>query len=146
LNSFRLMRCRGGCMSRMTCLAFLVIAALAAACDGSSKTAKPPTSPDAPGALVPKATGILEVKIKGGNMIPRTGYIVIVDGSMSLSGQTDFSVMFPGLSAGDHSVEVRVVSTVCRATGDNPRKVFIAAASTVVAEFEVACNAGAPAR
>ena len=133
-------------MSRKTCFAWLLFAALSAACDGSTKTATSPTAPDAPGAPTPQPTGILEVRIKGGQMIPRTGYIAIVDGSMTLSGQTDFSVMFPGLSVGDHSVELRVVSSVCHATGDNPRKVFIVAAPTVMTEFEVECTTAAPAR
>ena len=133
-------------MSRITVLALLLAGALSAACDSATKAAKTPTSPDAPGAPVPPATGILEVRIKGGSAIPRTGYIVTVDDSMSLSGQTDFSVMFPGLSIGDHSVELRIVSTVCRASGDNPRRVVIAAATTVVTEFEVECTAAAPLR
>jgi hypothetical protein len=133
-------------MSRIAVLALLLVAALSTACDSATKTAKTPTSPDAPGAPTPSPTGILEVRIKGGSAIPRTGYTVTVDDSMSLSGQTDFSVMFPGLSVGDHSVELRVMSTVCRASGDNPRKVVIVGGTTVVTEFDVECMAAAPLR
>ena len=133
-------------MSRITFLALLLVAGLSAACDSATKTVKTPTAPDTPGAPVPPATGILEVRIKGGDAIPRTGYTVTIDGTMSLSGQTDFSVMFPGLSVGNHSVELSVYSTQCRAIGDNPRKVFVPAATTVVTEFEVMCTVAAPAR
>ena len=127
-------------MSRITVLALLLAAGLSTACDSSSKAAKTPTTPDAPGAPV------LEVRIKGGDAIPRTGYRVTVDGTMRLDGQTDFSVMFPGLNAGDHSVELTVISTQCRAAGENPRRVTIRPAETVVTEFEVMCTVAAPAR
>jgi hypothetical protein len=133
-------------MSRITFLALLLVAGLSASCDSASKAAKTPTTPDAPGAPVPPVTGILEVRIKGGDAIPRTGYTVTVDGAMSLSGQTDFSVMFPGLSVGDHSVELSVYSTQCHPIGDNPRKVFVLAATTVVTEFEVMCTVASPLR
>jgi len=133
-------------MSRIPFLALLLAAGLSAGCDSASTTAKTPTGPDAPGAPVPPTTGILEVRIKGGDAIPRTGYTVTVDGTMSLTGQTDFSVMFPGLSAGSHSVELSVYSTQCRTAGDNPRKVFVPAAATVVTEFDVMCTVAAPLR
>ena len=133
-------------MSRISFLALLLVAGLSVACDSASKTAKTPTAPDAPGAPVPPATGILEVRIKGGDAIPRTGYTVTIDRTMSLSGQTDFSVMFPGLSVGAHSVELSVYSTQCHPIGDNPRKVVVLAATTVVTEFEVMCTVAAPAR
>ena len=133
-------------MSRITVLALLLAAGLSTACDSSSKAAKTPTTPDAPGAPVPSKTGILEVRIKGGDAIPRTGYRVTVDGTMRLDGQTDFSVMFPGLNAGDHSVELTVISTQCRAAGENPRRVTIRPAETVVTEFEVMCTTAAPLR
>jgi len=133
-------------MSRMPVLALVLATALSAACDSTRNAAKTPTSPDAPGAPVPAATGILEVRIKGGDAIPRTGYTVTVDGTMSLNGQTDFSVLFPGLSVGDHSVELSVYSTQCHATGENPRKVVVVAGTTVVAEFEVMCMVAAPLR
>ena len=123
-------------MSRITVLALLLVAALSAACDSATKTAKAPTSPDAPGAPIPSKTGILEVRIKGGDAIPRTGYTVTVDGTMRLDGQTNFSVMFPGLNAGEHSVELTVISTQCHAAGENPRRITILPAETVVTEFE----------
>lgn len=127
-------------MSRGWLLAVLVTAELSTACGTSSNAPSSPTP-------TPKAatTGSLQVSINGGDAIPGTGYTVTVDGTLSQTSQTNASVTFTGLSAGDHAVALSVYSTRCSATGENPRKVTIAANATVSIAFDVICETAVPA-
>src|SRR5690606_11554823 len=51
------------------------------------------------------------------------------------------SVVFDGLPAGDHEVEIEV-SGPCAVVGDNPQTVTVAGEETARASFDVACTAG----
>ena len=126
-------------MSRALLLAVLLMAELSAACGTSSSSPSSPTpTPTA------AATGTLEVGVASGDAIPGTGFTVTVDGGMTQTSQTNASVTFTGLSAGEHMVGLSLYSTQCSTAGENPRKVMVVASTTVRAEFEVMCSIAAP--
>src|SRR5712691_8465354 len=124
-------------MSRGLLLAVLLVlmAELSTACGTSSSSPSSPTpTPTA------AATGSLQVGVASGDVIPGTGFTVTVDGGMTQTSQTNASVTFTGLSAGEHMVALSLYSTRCSAAGENPRKVMVVASTTVRTEFEVMCS------
>jgi hypothetical protein len=126
-------------MGRALLLAVLLMAGLSAACGSSS------SSPSSPTPTPTAAAGTLQVGVAGGNAIPGTGFSVTVDGGMTQSSQTNASVTFAGLSAGQHMVSLSLYSTQCSTADENPRKVMVVADATVKTEFEVMCSIAAPA-
>ncbi len=127
-------------MSRGLLLAVLLMAEFSTACGTSSSAPSSPTP-----TPIPASTGALQVGVANGDAIPRTGYTVTVDGAMTQTSQTNASVTFAGLSAGDHMVGLALYSTRCSTFGQNPRKVQVVANTTVTTEFEVMCSVAAPA-
>ena len=125
-------------MSRGVLLAVLLLAELSIACGTSSN------APSSPTPTPTASTGSLQVGVSGGDVIPGTGYTVTVDEGTSQTTQTDASVTFSGLSAGEHSVALALYSTRCSAAGANPRKVPIVAGATARTDFEVMCSVAAP--
>jgi len=127
-------------MSRALLLAALLAAELSAACGTSSSSPSSPTpTPTA------ATTGSLQVGVANGAAMPGTGFTVTVDGSMTQTSQTNASVIFSGLSAGEHMVALSLYSTRCSTAGENPRKVTVVASATVRTEFDVTCSIAAPA-
>jgi hypothetical protein len=127
-------------MSRVVLLAVLLLAELSVACSTSSSSPSGPTpTPTA------AAAGTLQVGVASGNAIPETGFTVTVDGAMTQTSQTNASVTFTGLSAGEHMVGLSLYSTRCSTAGENPRKVMVVPGATVTTEFEVMCSIAAPA-
>src|SRR5438132_296915 len=127
-------------MSRGLLLTVLLVAELSAACGTSSSSPSSPTpTPTA------ATTGSLQVGVASGGVLPGTGFTVIVDGGMTQTSQTNASVTFTGLSAGEHMVGLSLYSTRCSAAGENPRKVMVVASTTVRTEFEVMCSIASPA-
>src|ERR1700747_801910 len=97
-------------MSRGWQLAALSVAALSMACDTSSNAPSSPTP-----IPKPAITGSLQVGIKGGDLIPGMAYSAGVAGTAVQTSQTNATVTFSGLSAGDHSVALSLNSTRCSA-------------------------------
>jgi len=125
-------------MSRALLLAALLAAELSASCGTSSSSPSSPTPTAA-------TTGSLQVGVANGAAMPGTGFTVTVDGSMTQTSQTNASVIFSGLSAGEHMVALSLYSTRCSTAGENPRKVTVVASATVRTEFDVTCSIAAPA-
>jgi murein DD-endopeptidase MepM/ murein hydrolase activator NlpD len=70
------------------------------------------------------------------------GYLVtVVDSAWSQNVGTNAEVTFPGLTAGDHDVELTGTSANCSVTGANPRSVTVPEGETGEVTFAVECNA-----
>lgn len=93
----------------------------------------------------PPTTGDLTVSTStsGANLDP-DGYSVAVDGGNSRAIGLNNNVTYPGLAAGDHTVQLNGVAQNCAVAGSNPRTVTVTAGGTAQTSFAVTCTAPPP--
>jgi hypothetical protein len=85
--------------------------------------------------------GALEVTAATtGDDLDPDGYAVSVDGGTPQAIAIDGTVSFPGLDAGDHTVELSGVAANCSVGGENPRTVAVTAGETAQTTFDVTCG------
>jgi len=85
-------------------------------------------------------TGTLDVTASttGANPDP-DGYTVVVDGSVTQAIGVNGTVTFPGLSVGNHTVQLTGLASNCAVNGANPLTVNLSSGSTVQVSFAVDC-------
>lgn len=76
----------------------------------------------------------------GGDLDP-DGYTVSVDGATSLTLDTNGSVTFIDLEAGDRSVELSGIAPNCAVTGNNPVTVTVPPSGGASHTFDITCTA-----
>lgn len=86
----------------------------------------------APGALTVTTT-------TSGSPVDPDGYTVAIDNGAASALGVNASVTIQGLAAGPHGVLLGGLAANCKAQGDNPRTVAVAAAGTVTSAFAVTC-------
>jgi hypothetical protein len=75
-----------------------------------------------------------------GPALDQDGYTLILDGgSGSALGVRD-TVLFTGITAGDHTLELSGVASECQVRGLNPRTVRVDAGATAETAFALVCN------
>ena len=91
------------------------------------------------------STGDLTVgaTTSGGTPDPN-GYTITVDGGSSRTITNNGSTTYPGVTAGDHSVQITGLASNCTASGANPRSVTVPAGSSASTTFAVDCPTPPP--
>jgi hypothetical protein len=67
------------------------------------------------------------------------GYTVSLSGNRTGHLDTNGSLIFTGLDAGEYTIELSPLPPDCRVTGENPRTVTLVAGSTTQSVFQVRC-------
>ena len=75
-----------------------------------------------------------------GSDLDPDGYTVTVDGGQNTPIGINGSAPFPGLAAGDHSVQLSGLAANCTVSGANPQTVSVPAGGTATAPFTVTCT------
>ena len=75
-----------------------------------------------------------------GSDLDPDGYTVTVDGGQNQPIGINGSAPFPGLAAGDHSVQLSGLAANCTVSGANPQIVNVPAGATATAPFTVTCT------
>jgi Tol biopolymer transport system component len=90
----------------------------------------------------PPTTGTLQIQTSTQGSAPDLdGYIVKVDGAEHGSLAATGSMSVPGLTPGDHVVELGGLASTCSVAGDNPRSIGVAAGQIATETFAVTCGA-----
>ncbi|PYO98212.1 MAG: hypothetical protein DMD60_04715 [Gemmatimonadetes bacterium] len=98
---------------------------------------------DQAGTAYTPTTGDLTVTTTtGGTGSDPNGYTVTVDAA-SKAITVNGSVTFPGLAAGDHSVQLGGVASNCVVSGQNPRTISVPAGGANQTTFAITCTAPA---
>lgn len=121
------------CKGLVAGLAALALALSALSCDGDDGTSTgPPDGSD---------TGALRViTITSGDTLDPDGYTVTVDASESGAAEPNDTLVFAGLSPGDHGVEASDIAVNCgTGTAANPRVLTVAAGDTTTTTFDIGC-------
>lgn len=85
-------------------------------------------------------TGAIRVSVStSGFAQDPDGYTVELDGTTTLSVESDGSVTFETVTAGDHRLTLGDISSNCEVEGDNPANITVTAGQTADVEFEVEC-------
>jgi hypothetical protein len=86
-------------------------------------------------------TGTLEVTtVTMGSDLDPDGYTVRVNGNVEQAIGVNGTITFPGLSAGEHQVELVGMASNCTVGGANPRTVMVTAGQTASTTFEITCS------
>jgi Tol biopolymer transport system component len=86
-------------------------------------------------------TGSVQVTAAtSGASLDPDGYAVALDGGTAIAIARDGSYAFGGLTPGAHQIALAGVSTNCRAEGENPRDITVAAGATATIAFGVSCS------
>jgi hypothetical protein len=92
-------------------------------------------------ALAPATVASIQVVTSiEGSPLDQDGYTLSLDGgSGSALGVRD-TILFTGITAGDHILELSGLATECQVRGSNPRTVRAVAGGTTQSEFALLCG------
>ncbi|MGN6392533.1 MAG: hypothetical protein ACTHM9_09850 [Gemmatimonadales bacterium] len=102
-----------------------------------SVTCGAPTPPPAPG-------GISVTTVTSGPDQGADGYSVSLDGGAAIAIGLSATLSLPNVAAGAHTVGLTGLAENCRADGDNPRSVMVAAGTVAPVAFTIVCTALPP--
>ena len=88
---------------------------------------------------IPLEPGDLRVTSSTTGLPLPDGYTVSLNGVRTSHLDTNGSIVFPDLAAGEYTLELSGLLADCRVTGENPRIVNLAPGSTTQSVFQVRC-------
>jgi hypothetical protein len=97
-------------------------------------------------APAPTVTTLLVVTSIEGFPLDPDGFDLSLDGGSSARMAVNDTAVFPGITAGDHLVNLTGISEECHVRGLNPRTVNSAAGATAQTTFSLLCGAPGPGR